>query len=138
MIPIDIIHTLTCNLPEAYAPLIVHFNTLLEDASKASNPTTVQYVIKQLLNEENCQSKVTGAPIFAKIAQSCKSNGICFNCGDPSRLKTDCDVSPCEVHCCQECKLWKLKLQDGDGEANMGMNPNIDDGHILYPPYAIY
>ena len=48
---------------------------------------------------------------------------------------TDCDVSPHEVCHCQECKLQKLKLQDGDGEANMA---DIDDGHILYPPYAIY
>ena len=76
-----------------------------------------------------------GAPIFAKIAQSHKSNGICFNCGDPGHLKTDCDVSPHEVHRCQERKLQKSKLQDGDGEANMA---DIDDGHILYPPYAIY
>ena len=138
MIPIDIINTLTRDLPEAYAPLIVHFDTLLEDPSKASDTTTVQYVIKRLLNEENRQSEATGAPIFAKIAQSRKSGNICFNCGDPSHLKSDCDVSPREVRRCQERKSRKSKLPDGDGEAKMVMDPDIDDRHISYPPYAIY
>src|ERR1700677_5013829 len=138
MIPIDIINTLTCDLPEAYAPLIVHFDTLLEDPSKASDTTTVQYVIKRLLNEENRQSEATGAPIFAKIAQSRKSGNICFNCGDPGHLKSDCDVSPREVRRRQERKSRKSKLPDGDGEAKMVMDPDIDDRHISYPPYAIY
>src|SRR5260370_41701468 len=52
MIPIDIINTMICQLPDSYSLLIVHFDTMLQDPNASSDPNTVQYVIMQLINKE--------------------------------------------------------------------------------------
>src|SRR5260370_2963261 len=45
MIPIDIINTMICQLPDSYSPLIVHFDTMLQHPNTSSNLNTLQYVI---------------------------------------------------------------------------------------------
>src|SRR6266478_364676 len=45
MIPIDIINTMICQLPDSYSLLIVHFDTMLQDPNASSDLNTVQYVI---------------------------------------------------------------------------------------------
>ena len=50
---IDVINSLTCGIGNDYAPLIMHFNSLLADPTTPDpNQNTVPYVIQQLIGEE--------------------------------------------------------------------------------------
>src|SRR5258708_26156711 len=57
MIPIDIINTLTCDLPDSYTPSLVLINSLLDDLNYVADLATVQEVIKCLLNKEAWQAE---------------------------------------------------------------------------------
>jgi hypothetical protein len=103
MIQIDIINILIHNLPESYSPLIVIVDTLLDDPLCSVDSTTVQDVIKHLLNEEICLANAgpDGEQWAAKLA---RSSNTCYNCGEPSHIRFDCDLSPCKAHWCRENK----------------------------------
>src|SRR5258706_16423932 len=99
MIPINIINSLTCNLPNSYAPFVVFINSLLNDPNYVADHATVQEVIKHLLNEEAQQAKANHIDIgpSALLARNHKKPTTCYNCGESGHLRFDCDLSPQEV-----------------------------------------
>ena len=95
MIPIDIINTLTRNLPDPYSPFIVLVNSLLDDPNYSADSSTVQEVIKCLLNEEARQTKATYVNFpSAHIARDHRKLVTCYNCGEFGHLRFDCELSP--------------------------------------------
>ena len=98
MIPIDIINTLTQNLPNPYSPFIVLVNSLLNDPNYSADSSTVQEVIKCLLNEEAHQTEATYVDFpSAHIARDRRKLATCYNCGESSHLRFNCELSPQEV-----------------------------------------
>jgi gag-polypeptide of LTR copia-type/Zinc knuckle len=99
MIPIDIINTLTHDLPDSYAPFVVLINSLLDDPNYVADLVTVQEVIKHLLNEEAWQAEANHIDIgtSALLARNHRKPTTCYNCGESSHLRFDCDLTPWEV-----------------------------------------
>src|SRR5260370_13164102 len=98
MIPINIINTLTHDLPDSYAPFIVFINSLLNDPNFVADFATIQEVIKRLLNEEACQAEANHHDFpQALLARHHKWSPICYNSGESGHLRFDCDISPREI-----------------------------------------
>ncbi len=98
MIPINIINTLTCDLPDSYAPFIVFINSLLDDPNFVANFAIIQEVIKHLLNEEAHQAEANHHDFLqALLARHHKWSPMCYNCGESGHLRFDCDISPWEI-----------------------------------------
>ena len=118
MIPIDIINTLTRNLPDPYSPFIVLVNSLLDDPNYSANSSTVQEVIKRLLNEEAHQTKATYVDFpSAHIARDCRKPVTCYNCGESGHLRFDCELSPREVRIRREQRSHGSKQSDDEARA---------------------
>ena len=100
MIPIDIINTLTRNLPDPYSPFIVLVNSLLNDLNYSANSSTVQEVIKRLLNEEACQTKATYVDFpLAHIARDCRKPVTCYIVESPVTLGLIVSSAPKKSEC---------------------------------------
>ena len=115
MIPIDIINTLTRDLPDSYAPFVVLINSLLNDPNYAANLATVQEVIRCLLNEKAQQAEANhvGIGTSALLVRNHKKSTTCYNCGESSHLRFNCDLSPWEVQMHCEQKSHRSR-QDGE------------------------
>src|SRR5260370_12644045 len=100
MIPINIINTMICQLPDSYSLLIVHFDTMLQDLNASSDLNTIQYVIMRLINEEVCQQESqTNSGHMALVANSRthskKPTSItCFNYENSAHHKNKSTLSP--------------------------------------------
>ena len=94
MIPIDIINTLTHDLPDSYAPFVAFINSLLDDLNYPANLATVQEVINCLLNEEAWQAEANHTDIGTStlLAQNTKKPTTCYNCGESGHLRFNCDL----------------------------------------------
>src|SRR5260370_29931505 len=113
MIPIDIINTLTHDLPDSYAPFIVFVNSLLDDPNFAANFAIIQEVIKCLLNEEACQAEANHHDFpQALLARHHKQSPMCYNCGESGHFRFDCNISPWEIQMCHEQKSHGLKWNE--------------------------
>ena len=118
MIPIDIINTLTQNLPDPYSLFIVLVNSLLDDLNYSADSSTVQEVIKCLLNEEARQTKATYVDFpSAHIARDRRKPVTCYNCGESGHLRFDCELSPQEVRMRRERRSHRSKRSDDEARA---------------------
>src|SRR5258705_181870 len=115
MIPIDIINTLTCDLPDSYTPFVVLINSLLDNLNYAADLATVQEVIKHLLNKEAWQAEANHIDIGPStlLTRNHKKPTTCYNCGESGHLRFNCDLSPWEVRMCHEQKSHRLR-QNGE------------------------
>src|SRR5260370_31681717 len=113
MIHINIINTLTCDLPDSYAPFIVFINSLLNDLNFVANFATIQEVIKCLLNEEAHQAEANHHDFpQALLARHHKWSPMCYNCGESGHLRFNCNISPWEIQMCCEQKSHSLKCNE--------------------------
>ena len=124
---VDVVNTLTRGIGKDYDPLIVHFDSLLADSTAPSNPISIPYVIQRLMGEEKRLKTslvddihVNYAGTQAKNranhsgtqAKNPKSNArLCFHCGQEGHVRTECDVTPREVH------SQKMKSQAGNSSS---------------------
>ena len=137
MIPIDIINTLTRDLPDSYTPFVVLINSLLDDLNYVADLATVQEVIKCLLNKEARQAEANHIDIgpSALLTRNHKKPTACYNCGESGHLRFDCDLSPWEVRMRCERKSHRPR-QDGE-EAKVAVHyaPESDSEDVLLTIY---
>jgi gag-polypeptide of LTR copia-type/Zinc knuckle len=118
----DIILTLTCGLPATYKSLVIALDSM------DHSTLTINYVVQQLLNEEEWQISNTipsNGSTSAYIAHACSTLAphttpatlVCYNCKQTGHLKNDCLISTHEAHA-----MWRKKEE---GSANVAETVNI-------------